>query len=500
MSSPTPGDPVPAPAQPRRRNAFVARLADDRVAGSGLLLAAVAALVWANWPSSGYSRFWTAHHEALNLSLRDWANQGLLVAFFAVVGLEIRREVIAGELKTLRRAVVPVVAALAGMTVPALLYTVVIAGGAGSGGWGIPTATDVAFAVAALTVVGNVGGRARMFLLTLAVADDLVAIVILVVAYNQGVKLGWLLAGAGSLGLLVGVWWTRAPVGALRVALAAVAWWSMLHAGVEACVVGAALGAWGPRRRPADGGYNPKVRRWEQRVQPLVNTVVLPVFALANIGIVLSGNLFAGADATRIFVAVVVARVLGKPLGIVAGTALGRRATRQPDAPRVSSRHLLGTGAVAGIGFTVPLLIIAAALPAGPEATAATAGLLTGSVLSVGAAASAVRLELREPWLVAVGLDVVLAGIDAALGRHVVMAGLLALGPVCAAALSRRLRPTAAVGALSAALVLVVAGPDGIWGRPALLGWAALSVTAAVASAAIVAASGPVRPVGRSEK
>ncbi len=382
--------------QPRRRT-WVIWLADDRAAGIGLLLAAVAALAWANWPSSGYQHFWTSRHELLHLSLREWVNQGVLTAFFAVVGLEIRREVISGELRTLRRAAIPVGAALAGMAVPAGLYAAVVAGGPGARAWGIPTATDVAFAVAALALVGRVGARARMFLLTLAVADDLVAIVVLVAVYNQGVKVAWLLGGAGSLAVLVALWWTRARIGPIRVASAVAAWWSMLHAGVEASVVGVALGAWGPRRRSDGGGPNPKVRLWEARLQPVVNGVVLPVFALANIGIALTGRIFADAPAERIFFAVVAARVLGKPAGILTGTAIARRVTHRRDQPRMTRRILLGTGAVAGIGFTVPLLIIAAALPVGPEASAATAGLLAGSVLSVVTAAVAVRLRLRAP-------------------------------------------------------------------------------------------------------
>ena len=468
------------------RPAWRERLADDRTAGAGLVAAAVAALVWANWPGADYLGVWTTPHALLHLSLRGWADQALLVGFFAVAGLEIRREVVAGELRTPRRAAVPVMAALAGMAAPAVLYTVVVAGGPGAGGWGIPTATDVAFAVAALALVGNVSGRARMFLLTLAVADDLVGIVILVVVYNQGVTPAWLAVGLGSVAVMGALWWSRAPLGAARLGLGALAWWSMLHAGVEASVIGVVVGAWGPRRRPVEG-HNPKVRVWQGRLQPVVNTVVLPVFALANVGIGLTGNVFGGAAAERLFVAVLVARVFGKPLGILAGTALARRVTGQADQPRVSLRTLVGTGAVAGIGFTVPLLVITVALPAGPEATAATAGLLAGSVLSVGAAAVTVHLDLRTPWLLAAALDVVIAGADLALGRHVVLAGLLALGPLCAAILSRRPRPTLAVAGLSVALAVGVTVPDGLWGGPSAVGWAALVAGVGAACAAVVA-------------
>lgn len=470
-------------------------LSDDRVAGAGLVAAALAALVWANWPHSSYPAVWHTPHHLLGLSLRDWANQGALVVFFAVVGLEIRREVVAGELRTLRRAAVPVIAALAGMTAPALLYTAVVAGGPGAGAWGIPTATDVAFAVGALALVGKVPGRARMFLLTLAVADDLAAIVLLVAVYSTQIHVAWLVTGLAAVLALALVWWSRLPVGPVRVALAALAWWSMLHAGVEASVVGAALGAWGPRRRPAGAtAPSPHVRRWIQRLQPVVNGAILPAFALANIGVVLTGDLFAGAPAERIFVATVVARVLGKPLGILLGVAFARKVTGVADQPRLTQRVLTGTGAVAGIGFTVPLLIIGAALPAGAQATAATAGLLAGSILSIGAGAVALRLSLRRPWLVAVGLDVIIAGLDAALGRQVVLAGLLALGPPCAAVISRRRRPTWIVAGVSSLLVLALQVPDATWGHPLGILWVALVLAAGVASSWLLRPAPAGRP------
>lgn len=484
-------DPATAiPTKPKATASQVwgARLADDRVAGFGLLTAAGAGLTWANWPHSSYPTFWTTSRGLLHLSLQGWVDQGALLAFFAVVGLEIRREVVAGELRTVRRAAIPVAAALVGMAVPALLYLAVVAGGPGTSAWGIPTATDVAFALGALALVGRVPGRARIFLLTLAVADDLVAIALLVVVYSHGVRPLWLAGGLAATAALAALWWSRAKVAPLRIAVAALAWWSMVRAGVEASVIGAALGTWGPRRRPAHGPPSRRVRTWLTRLQPAVNLAVLPLFALSNVGVVLTGDVFAGAAAERIFVAVVVARVLGKPLGILAGTAVARRVTGQPHQPRIGTRVLVGSGAVAGIGFTVPLLIIGAALPPGPEATAATVGLLVGSLLSVGGGALALRLDLHRPWLVAVGLDVLIAGLDVALGRQVVLIVLLGAGPVCAAVVSRRLRPTIAVGVLSVVLAGALSGPDGIWGRPEAAAWAGLVVVAAVASAAAVAA------------
>jgi NhaA family Na+:H+ antiporter len=380
----------------------VRALRTDQAGGVTLTAAAVVALVWANWPGgSSYVETWTriapwSHALGFGLSIRDWVDQGLFFVFFAQVGLEIRREVTVGELGSVRRAAVPVVAALVGMAVPALVYTAVLAGGVGSSAWGIPTATDVAFAVGALGLVGGRSGRARVFLMTLAVADDIASILVLVVFYSRGLHPEWLPVGIGALIVLVPLWWSRVPAGVVRIALVAVAWWAMLHAGVDAAVIGVALGLWGPDRRPAGPTTARRpgrtgVRGWVLRITPLVNGLVLPLFALANIGIAVSTSMLSGPGALAIFLAVLAARLVGKPVGIVAGTLGTRRWLRSSGPPVISRRYLTGVGAVAGVGFTVPLLIIRQALPAGPLTVAATAGLLVGSVIAVGTGAVLLR-------------------------------------------------------------------------------------------------------------
>ncbi len=285
------------------RAAAVRRLVEatrqDQAAGVTLSVACLGALVWANWPSSdSYADAWQAvapwsHALGLDLSWRDWVNQGLMLGFFGMVGLEIRREVIAGELRSWRRASVPVLAALGGMAVPALLYVATTAGGPGAHGWGIPVATDVAFALGALALLGGGGWpRARVFLMTLAVADDIFSIVVLVVFYPGRIHAAWLGLAIGALVAMAGVaggvvlarrrpgrggaarpGLARRGVGRvgravgdvaqrdngwLQLILGAVAWWALLHAGVEAAVVGVAVGALAPRsvaggRDPAPG-------------------------------------------------------------------------------------------------------------------------------------------------------------------------------------------------------------------------------------------------------
>lgn len=389
----------------------------DQAAGVTLTLACGAALVWANWPSTGsYAGAWQtlapwSHPLGLDLSWRDWVNQGLMLGFFALVGLEIRREVIAGELRSWRRASVPVLAALGGMAVPALLFTAVVAGGGGAHGWGIPVATDVAFALGTLALFGGGGWpRARVFLMTLAVADDIFSVVLLVVFYPgplDGAWLGGALAALAAMGALAGLRLGRRWPGWLQLALGAAAWWALLHAGVEAAVVGIAVGALAPRSSPAHGpaghGGHAGTRAWELRLTPFVNAAVLPAFALANSGLRFAGAGLGQPAALRVFVAVLVARVVGKPVGIYLTTRLVRPVAlpRRPGgAPpeHLDRRRLVGVGATASVGFTVPLLIVVAALPAGPLRSAAIAALLAGSVIGAGLGAAVLvptRLRAR---------------------------------------------------------------------------------------------------------
>jgi NhaA family Na+:H+ antiporter len=380
--------------------------------GMALTVAAVVALGWANLWGHSYHHFWAqkapwSSPVGLTLSLRDWVNQGLLFAFFTLIGLEIRREITAGELRSARRAAVPVGAALAGMAVPAVVYTAVVSGHQGARGWGIPMATDVAFALGALALIGRVPPRGRVFLLTLAVADDIASILVLIVFYRANTHFAWLPLGVIGVGAAAALWWQRRGWPAARVALIAVSWWGMLRAGIEAAVLGVALGLIGPGR--AAPGTPPGVRRWELRLEPAVNLLVLPVFALANVGITLGSGTLAGAGAQRIFWAVVAARTLGKPVGVITGAVLTRRAVGRGGAAPLPRRHLQGVAALSSIGFTVPLLIIAQALPAGRLADAATAGLLVGSLLGAALAAAVLRTgssskPLRRPSVVGVPL------------------------------------------------------------------------------------------------
>ena len=376
---------------------------DKRVAGVSMTLATVAALLWANLAAGSYRAFWTRSLAVpgLDLSAQEWVNQGLMVAFFVLVGVEIRREIAGGELRSWRKASAPVAAALGGMAVPAVIFAVVVHGGPGARGWGIPMATDVAFALGALALVSKgPSTRARVFLLTLAVADDIASIAILVAFYGRDLH-PWSLVGAvGCLVVMVGVRASRQGSTPWLLGLGALAWWALVHAGVEASVVGVGIGLLlapvGGRVRSKDRSprraERRRVRSLEHRLEPWVNVVVLPVFALGNVGVKIAGSgLFSGA-ALNVFVAVLIARVVGKPLGIATTAWIVTRSGTRHDQLHLGRRERVGVGAIAAVGFTVPLLIVHAALPAGPLAAAATCALLAGSVL--GAVTGAVVLRV----------------------------------------------------------------------------------------------------------
>lgn len=338
----------------------------ERAPGIALAVATLVALVWANAATSVY------HDVAA--SAREVVNDGFMSAFFLLVGLEIRREVVAGELGSVRRAAPPLLAAVGGMVVPALIYAAVVRHGAGGHGWGIPMATDIAFALGAMAVVdADLSLRARTFLLTLAVADDVGAIVVLVAFYGGHVDVGSLAAGLAALGAIAAGHRLERGSIVLAVLAAAAAWFAFREAGVEPAIVGFAVGLLLPSR-----ALGP--RRLERMLEPWVVLVVLPVFALVNVGVRLDPSSLTTGDAGRIFVAVLLARVVGKPLGIGA-VALALRAAHYD--PRVDFGHLLSAGVLAAAGLTVPLLFVGLAFPEGPMADAARGALLLGSVVAI---------------------------------------------------------------------------------------------------------------------
>jgi NhaA family Na+:H+ antiporter len=324
------------------------------------------ALVWSNAA--------TATYQDVAGSARGVINEDLMSAFFLLVGLEIRREFVAGELRSVRRAAPPLLAAVAGMVVPAVIYAAIVRHAPESGGWAIPMATDIAFALGALALVdADLSLRARTFLLTLAVADDVLAILVLVVFYGRHFE-AWP-AALGLVALAAIVVGHRLGRGAIiaSVIAGAGAWFAFSRAGIEPALVGFPVGLLIPTKT-----FGP--RRLERMLQPWVVLVVLPVFALANVGVQLDVSSIVEGTAGSVFLGVLLARVIGKPLGIGAVVLLLRAAHHDP---KVEHGHLLSAGALAAAGLTVPLLVIDLVLPEGRVADAARAALLVGSVCAV---------------------------------------------------------------------------------------------------------------------
>lgn len=339
-------------------------LRTERAGGLLLLLGTVVALVWANsaW-SGGYEALRDFHFGPeslhLNLSVGDWAKDGLLAIFFFVVGLELKREIVAGELRRPATAIVPIVAAVGGMAVPAVIYvaTNVLQDGGSTSGWAVPTATDIAFAVAVLAVVGRwLPNALRAFLLTLAVVDDLLAIIIIAVFFTEEVHFQWLIASALCIALFgylarkrITFWWILIPLG--------VASWAFMHAsGVHATIAGVALGMVVPALA-AKGEKHALAEHWEHKWRPISAGIAVPVFALFAAGITISTESLATAAGDPVAQGVFLGLVLGKPLGIVLATVIVASISRSGLDRGLSWWDVIGVGFLAGIGFTVSLLI-----------------------------------------------------------------------------------------------------------------------------------------------
>ncbi|MFB9237752.1 Na+/H+ antiporter NhaA [Plantactinospora siamensis] len=403
---------TPPPRRTRARRLFAssswpearylaAVLRTETVGGALLLAGAAIALGWANTPwSDSYLRLarhvpWPGGHALhLDLTLSAWAADGLLAIFFFVVGLELKRELVAGDLRNPRQAVLPMVAAVGGMLVPALIYTGInlsTARGAPQG-WAVPTATDIAFALAVLALVNShLPQGLRAFLLTMAVMDDLFAIVIIAVFYTEHLSPLPLLAAVvpiAAFALLLRAgrthWWALLPLGLLA--------WAFVHAsGVHATVAGVLLGFVVPVRGRAGGQPGP-AERLEHRWRPISAGVAVPVFAFFAAGVSLRGVDPGRLLGDPVTLGIVAGLVLGKAAGLFGSTYLVARWTRAELDEDLSWADLFGVALLGGIGFTVALLLGGLAFGVGTEQDEhAKAAVLLGSALSAGLAAAVLR-------------------------------------------------------------------------------------------------------------
>lgn len=397
----------------------------EAAGGIVLLAASITALVWANLATASYEDFWFTEVTVrvgdfvVVEDLQDVVNDGLMALFFLVVGLEVKRELSVGELSGRQAALLPLFAAVGGMVLPAAIYLAVMGGEPGSRGWGIPMATDVAFALAALAALGSRVPMALVaFLLGVAVIDDIGAILVVAVYYTDTIVLAWL---GLAIAAFVCIWVLQRLevryMGAY-VVLGLVAWFATFESGVHATIAGVVLGLLTPVRpfqQPAtvsaeavriaeatdDHPEDPDqdAGQWRrlawlarEAVSPLTRVehglhqwssfVVLPVFALANAGIVLNAGSIEAVTETPVALAIALGLVVGKTIGLTAGAALAVRLGLSTLPRGVGWGHMLGVGGLAGIGFTVSLFITGLAFTDEDTIAAAKLGVLAGSVVA----------------------------------------------------------------------------------------------------------------------
>jgi NhaA family Na+:H+ antiporter len=366
-------------------------LALESSGGLLLLVATVAALVWANSPwKGGYGSF--IHYDLsvhggpidLDLTVQEFVNDALMAVFFFVVGLEIKRELLRGELRDRRTAALPVIAAIGGMIVPALLYLTINAGTTTSNGWGIPMATDIAFAVGIVSLLGNrVPVSLKLFLLSLAVVDDLGAIAVIAVYYSSSIRFAWLFASIGVLLLVPVLRLLRVRFVAVYLLVGVVAWYLMFRSGVHATVAGVALGFLIPLDAPRPEIDDRSISdRLENALHPWSSYVVIPVFALCNAGVLLTGGAMRDALSSRVTWGVGVGLVVGKTIGVAGASMLAIRfgLARRPRG--VTGTHLVGIAMAAGIGFTVALFVTGLAFTNPASSDQARIGILGASVVA----------------------------------------------------------------------------------------------------------------------
>ncbi|MGV9347288.1 Na+/H+ antiporter NhaA [Streptomyces spiralis] len=384
------------------RNFVADALRTETVGGVLLLLAAIAALLWANIPALHTSYESLAHHHigpaslGLSLSVEHWAADGLLAIFFFVAGIELKRELVAGDLKDPRAAVLPVVAALCGMAVPAVVNVLTnLTDGGSLGGWAVPTATDIAFALAVLAVIGtSLPSALRAFLLTLAVVDDLFAILIIAVFFTDRLNfaaLGGAVAGLAVFWLLLrkGVrgWYVYVPLGL-------VIWALMYNSGVHATIAGVAMGLM-LRCTTHEGETHSPGEHIEHLVRPVSAGLAVPLFALFSAGVSISGGALANVFTKPETLGVVLGLVVGKTIGIFGGTWLTARFTRASLSEDLAWADVFAVASLAGIGFTVSLLISELAFEGDAALTdEVKASVLVGSLIA--AALATVLLKMRN--------------------------------------------------------------------------------------------------------
>ncbi len=402
----------------RDRSAPMREFLRTESGSAGVLVAAVVvALVWANVGDGSYESFWLTRltvrlgDSGLSWPLRTWVNSGLMTLFFLVVGLEARREFDLGELRERRRFVLPLAAGLVAMAVPVLIYLAVNHGGPGAHGWGTAMSTDTALALGLLAVIGrDVPDRVRAFLLTVFVVDDLASLAVIALVYSERIDMVWLVVAVLTFAAVVGAMALDVSWRSVYLGLGVLSWAALVKSGIDPVVSGLVIGltatAYTPSRtsleqatglvrefreqptaelaRSATAGLTSTLSpnaRLQNFYHPWTSYLIVPVFALANAGIAVNAHFLAHAYAAPVTLGVVLGYVVGKPLGVVVTSWLVVRLTGGRVRPPVGWAAVLGSGTLAGIGFTVALLIATRAFT-GERLAEAKLGALTAVVVS----------------------------------------------------------------------------------------------------------------------
>ncbi|MGW0482618.1 Na+/H+ antiporter NhaA [Nonomuraea sp. NPDC003214] len=371
-------------------------LRTETLGGIVMLAATVAALVWANVSLDSYTGL--VKTEIAGMEIYKWAQHGLLTIFFFVAGLEVKEEFVHGELASPRKAALPVLAAVAGMVVPAVIYLLVSWGAPGAGrGWAIPTATDIAFALAVLAVTASAMPAAlRAFLLTCAVVDDLGAITIIAAFYTDHLDLPMLLAGAALIGVYGVLQRRGVRTPWIHLPLAVAAWYAVEQSGVHATVAGVALGLL-TRVHARDSEERSPAEAADHYIRPISAGLAVPVFAFVSAGVKLDAESLGAMFSDRVVLGVIAGLVVGKFLGVFGGAWLAVRLGLARLSQELRWRDMAAVSLLAGIGFTVSLLIGDLAYGADQErATAVTTGILAASVIASVLAAVLLHTRVRE--------------------------------------------------------------------------------------------------------
>jgi NhaA family Na+:H+ antiporter len=413
----------------------------ESIGGLALMAAALSALIWANLPGDTYERFW---HETVSIdlgilrideTLQHWVNDGLMAVFFFVVGLEIKRELLVGELSSRAQAILPAAAAVGGMVAPALIFLAFNASGDERDGWGIVIATDIAFAVGVLALLSRyVPQQARVFLLAVAIFDDLAAIAVIAVFFTEDISWQAIAVAGGVAALAFSMRRSIAENPGVLIVFGLVLWGAVFQSGIHATIAGVLLAMLVPSRsetgqasfvqtgprlmarfsqavenreteeadvilgqlEEATRDTEAPLERLERSLHPLSSLLVIPVFALANAGIEIGGDTFGEVFTTSLGLGVLLGLFLGKPIGIVIATLIATR-TGLGALPRgVGLREVVGVGLLAGIGFTVSIFITSLSLDVPAHVETAKAGIFVAFILSTLAGLAFLRLTPRS--------------------------------------------------------------------------------------------------------